>query len=138
MRIWIKLYSPAQRPEIFDEISPGPNRQDPFHVWRKDAATATALVLDEDVDIAAVQHVIQTGYGANLTEDDLINIGKDPFLIAAALGKPDRVVVTSEVSKKSARSKNRRIPDVCDDLGIAWITPFKLNAVLDFKTNWQP
>ena len=124
-------------PEIFDEISPGPNKLDPFHIWRKNAATAKALVFGEDIDITALQHVLDRGYGKNLTEDELISIGKDPFLIAAAFGKSDRIVVTSETSKKNAVRKNRRIPDVCNDLGIKAITPFALNAALDFKTNWQ-
>jgi Domain of unknown function (DUF4411) len=124
--------------EIFDEISPGPNKADPFHIWRKDAATARVLVLGEDTDITTVQHVLDQGYGNNLTEDELITIGKDPFLIAAAFGMDDRTIVTSEKSKLTATRKNRQIPDVCNDLGIRWITPFGLNVELDFKTSWRP
>jgi hypothetical protein len=123
--------------EIFDEISPGNHKDDPFYAWRKSPATAKALILDEEVDIKAVQQVLDQGYGKNLTDDELIAIGKDPFLIAAAVGKQDRVIVTSEKSKPKAQRKNRRIPDVCDDLGVRWGTPFQLNVELDFKTNWQ-
>jgi hypothetical protein len=64
--------------ENFDEISAGNDKKDPFYVWRKDAATAKALVLDEDADIAIVQRVLDRGYAANLTDDELITIGKDP------------------------------------------------------------
>jgi Domain of unknown function (DUF4411) len=123
--------------ENFDEISPGNDKDDPFYAWRKGPATAKALVLDEEVDILAVQHVLDFGYGKNLTDDELITIGKDPFLIAAAFGRNDRVVVTSEKSKPKAQRKNRKIPDVCNDLGVRWITPFQLNIELDFKTNWR-
>ena len=123
--------------ENFDEISPGNDKDDPFYVWRKYPATAKALVLDEEVDIVAVQHVLDYGYGRNLTDEELITIGKDPFLIAAAFGRNDSVVVTSEKSKPKAQRKNRKIPDVCNDLGVRWITPFQLNIELDFKTNWR-
>jgi len=84
-----------------------------------------------------VQRVLDEGYGKNLTDDELITIGKDPFLIAYTLAAQDRVVVTSEKSKPKAQRKNRRIPDVCNDLGVSWITPFQLNIKLDFKTTWK-
>ena len=123
--------------ENFDEISPGTDKSNPFYAWRKHPATAGALVLNEEADTATVQRVLDKGYGTNLTDDELITIGKDPFLIAYALADHDRVVVTSEKSKPKAQRKNRRIPDVCNDLGVSWITPFELNIKLDFKTNWK-
>jgi hypothetical protein len=58
-------------------------------------------------------------------------------LIAYALSGKERVVVTSETSKPKAQRKNRRIPNVCNDLGVRSITPFQLNVELDFKTNWK-
>lgn len=122
--------------EIFDEISPGTDKKDGFYIWRKEKTTAESLVLDEPVDIARVQHVLSR-YGDNLTDDELITIGKDPFLIACALADKTRVVVTSEKTKPAATRRNRRIPDVCNDLGLRWITPFQLNNELDFKTNWK-
>ena len=138
---WLLHHGSAGRIKIpvenFDEINPGTDKQDPFYVWRKDTATAKGLVLEEQADIAAVQHVLDQAYGRNLTDDELITIGKDPFLIAYALGKQDRVVVTSEKSKPKAQRKNRKIPDACKDLGIRCISPFQLNVELDFKTNWR-
>jgi hypothetical protein len=124
-------------PEIFDEISPGNDKNDPFYLWRKDPATAKALLLDGDVAMMTVQLVLDHGYAKDLTDDELITIGKDPFLIAPAVGDPDRVVVTSEKSKPKAQRANRTIPDVCDSLGVRWITPFQLNVELDFKTSWK-
>ena len=95
------------------------------------------MCIRDSADIATVQRVLDQGYGKNLTDDELITIGKDPFLIAYALSGKDRVVVSSEKSKPSAKRKNRKIPDVCHDLGIRWMTPFQLNIELDFKTNWK-
>jgi hypothetical protein len=123
--------------ENFDEISAGNDKNDPFYTWRKAPATAQALVLEEEVDILALQHVLDHGYGKNLTDEELITIGKDPFLIAAAFDRNDRVVVTSEKSKPKAQRKNRKIPDVCGDLGVRCMTPFQLNIELDFKTSWR-
>jgi len=84
--------------EIFEEISPGLNKDDPFHAWRQDGVTAAALVLNEEVDPALVQKVLEDGYGQHLTDDELITIGKDPFLIALALGRstPRQTVAQQE------------------------------------------
>jgi hypothetical protein len=120
--------------EIFEEISPGRDKNDPFYVWRKDAATAAALVLEEEAAPTTVQRVLDEGYGRNLTDDELITIGKDPFLVAYAIAKIDRIVVTAEVSRPSRKRQNRHVPDVCDDLGVKWIDPFEFIRVLDFKT----
>lgn len=122
--------------ENFDEVSAGNEKEDPFYIWRKDPATSQALKLNEEVDNALVQKVLAQ-YGANLTDDELITIGKDPFLIAYALAGAERTVVTSENSKPTARRRNRKIPDICRELGIRCITPFQLNKELDFKTNWK-
>ena len=123
--------------EIFEEVSPGRDKEDPFYVWRKDSATSTALLLDEEADPATVQKVLDEGYGFRLTDNELITIGKDPFLIAYALASTDRTVVTSEVSAIKKQRQNRKIPDVCDQFGVKWIDPFALNKALDFKTNWK-
>ena len=52
-----------------------------------------------------MQLVLQNGYAPDLDEKG----GKDPFLIAAAMAGPDRVVVTKEVSKPKLTRANRRV-----------------------------
>jgi hypothetical protein len=49
--------------------------------------------------ITGVNHVIEKGYAPDLNDVEIVKVGKDPFLIAAAFAGPDRVVVTREVSK---------------------------------------
>lgn len=45
-------------------------------------------------------------------------IGNDPFIVAYALAfKPHATVVSTEVSRPSAQRGNRRLPDVCQELG---------------------
>lgn len=58
--------------------------------------------------------MLDDGYGRNFTDDELIQVGKDPFLIAYALADEDRVVATSEKSKTSAKRNDASQP---------WITP---------------
>jgi hypothetical protein len=95
---------------IFDEITASTG---PLHDWIKRPDVKEAVILDEPIDVARVNHVLVHGYAPDLNDVEIEQIGKDPFLIAAALGAGDRVVVTREVSKPSATRANKRIPDVC-------------------------
>ena len=121
--------------EIFEEIGAGPEEH-PFHAWRKDRATAEALLLDEEVDMVAVQQVLAC-YGPNLNEDEIDYIARDPFLLAYALGNPERTIVTVEASRPAAQRHKRQIPDVSADLGIPCINTFQMNRVLGWRTNWN-
>jgi hypothetical protein len=40
--------------ETFEEVSPGGDKEDAFYKWRKDKATAAALLLAEEADPAKV------------------------------------------------------------------------------------
>jgi hypothetical protein len=82
--------------EIFDEVLPGRKNDDPLPVWMK--AHRDVILLDEVVDPLLVQRVVNEGYAADLRDDELEEIGRDPFLIAYAMAGPDRCVVTSEPS----------------------------------------
>lgn len=119
--------------EIYAEVEAG---NDELAVWMQKAETKNALLLIEDSDPDAVQMVLAC-YGEPLTEDDMITIGQDPFLIAAAVGSVDRCVVTAEVSKPKRTGARRHVPDVCGDCGVNWISPVMFIAKLDFSTNWD-
>lgn len=126
--------------EIFEEIKDGPKDagKDLLFSWIQQDESKKALILDEQVDIANVQTVVITGYGADLTDDEVEQIGRDPFLVAYAMThKEDRCVVTVEVSKPSKKRHNRHLPDVCKDVGVRWCDPFVLNRDLGFRTNWK-
>ena len=119
--------------EIYAEVE---NGNDELANWMHDAATKKALLFDEASDPAAVQVVLGL-YGNPLTEADLITIGQDPFLIAAALGHSDRSVVTAEVSKPTRTGARRHVPDVCGDCGVNWMHPVSFIADLNFSTDWN-
>ncbi|TJW51975.1 MAG: DUF4411 family protein [Mesorhizobium sp.] len=121
--------------EMVEEIVGG---SDDLAQWLGEQDHRSALCLKEDVDVGSVQEVLATGYAADLTDAEVIKIGRDPFLIAYALFAPDvRTVVTTEVSKPSCQRANRRVPDVCDQVRIRWCDSFTMVRDLNFSTRWR-
>lgn len=120
-------------PEIYAEVE---NGNDGLAAWMKEADHKRALRLTEDADLTKVQTVLAK-YGDDPSEADLIKIGQDPFLIASALDHADRYVVTAEVSKPGKQGANRKVPNVCDDCGVAWLSPVDFINELDFTTDWE-
>jgi hypothetical protein len=123
--------------EIMEEILAGNKEDDPLLVWIKDATNKQALLLDEVVDQDLVNSVVESGYADDLTDDEIDELGRDPFLIAYGLSGAERCVVTVEVSAPSKKRQNRRIPDVCATFGLECCTPFRVNRELGFKTGWK-
>ena len=120
--------------EVFAEVRDG---TDALAEWMADDASKAALILKEETNLDHVQTVLAR-YGDELSEADMVRIGRDPFLIAAALGDPqERCVVTAEVWRPNRRGANRHVPNVCHDVGVSWITPIDLLDALDFSTGWD-
>ena len=118
--------------EIHGEIE---SATGPLGNWIRAKQTKDALILDSHVDRKLAREVIDSGYAPDLDEDEVDAIGQDPFLIAHALAEPQiRIVVTKETSKPRATRANRKVPDVCDSLGVRWTTDFALFRDLDFRT----
>lgn len=69
--------------EIYEEVKGG--KKDELSKWAKDAETESALRFEEEVEIALVQKVTEEGYAPDLTDIEIEQIGRDPFLIAYAL-----------------------------------------------------
>ena len=124
--------------EIFEEIKAGRKDNDLLLDWICTAEIDAALVLDESVDVELVQQVVSMGYAPDLHDDEIEKIGRDPFLIAYALANPSgRTVVTTEVSRPSTKRANRKVPDVCQAVGVLSCGPFALNKALGFTTGWR-
>ena len=120
--------------EQYDEIAVGNKKDDPLVNWITQKETGAALVLQEEVDTRLLAEVIAKGYAPDLNEVELVEVGKDPFLIAYACMDPkSRCVVTFENSKPRKKRANSKIPDVCKILGVQCITIFEMLEVLDFK-----
>jgi hypothetical protein len=127
--------------ETFEEVRDGGNdaERDLLFAWVQDLANKTAILLDEEVNAGLVRRVIEDGYAPDLTDDQIEQVGQDPFLIAYALASPaDRCVVTTEVSAPRKQRQNRRVPDVCASLGVTCCDTFAMLRALRFSTRWQP
>jgi hypothetical protein len=127
--------------ENYEEVKDGSTdeEKDILFGWIRAEEVKSALLLDEQVDPDLVARVIDEGYAPDLTDDEVVQIGRDPFLIAYALASPaDRCVVTTEVSAPRKQRQNRRIPDVCATMGVACCNTFAMTKALGFKTGWKP
>jgi len=121
--------------EVYEEVSEG---KDDLAIWAKQEQIKTALLLQEEVDVSLVSHATDQGYASDLTDDEVVKIGRDPFLIAYALrDASNRCVVTTEVSKPSRSRANRHLPDVCHDLGVECYNTFEFARALNFSTKWD-
>lgn len=125
--------------EIFEEVKDGPDdaEKDLLFAWLQEDANKKALLLDEMVDPDLLQRVIAEGYASDLTDDEVEQIGRDPFLIAYALASKDRCVVTVETSAPKKQRQNRKVPDVCKAMGANSCNPFEFNRKLGFRTQWK-
>lgn len=121
--------------EVYEEIKVG---HDSLATWVKEDSIENALLFNEEADVSLVSHVIDNGYASDLTDIDIEKIGRDPFLIAYGLvATSERCIVTTEVSKPSTQRANRRIPDVCMQLGVQCCNTFAFLRALDFTTKWK-
>lgn len=122
--------------EVLDEVLAGSKKEDPLLDWM--TTHKDVLRLKEKVDPSLVNKVVTEGYAPDLTDDELIEIGQDPFLIAYALAKTaERCVVTVEVSSPSKKRQNRKVPDVCTHFGVNCQNPFQVYRSLGFSTAWK-
>ena len=98
----------------------------------------STLLLAEQANEGLVARVINEGYATDLTDDEILQLGRDPFLIAYGLASPaDRCIVTTEVSKPRKVRQNRRVPDVCNTMGVTWCDTFAMTRTLGFSTSWK-
>jgi hypothetical protein len=113
---------------IFHEVTPPLG---PLADWIKQEDVKVGLILQEEP--IGMGFVLGKGYAPDLNDVEIEEIGKDPFLIAATLAAPDRVVVTKELSRPSRTRARRMAPDVCKDLGIEAIDDYRLYKILKFS-----
>ena len=118
--------------EMYFEILVG---SDQVKKWISDAQVRNHLLLDEEISKDKLEAVLSQGYGMDLSEDERARIGNDAALISYAMECEHRTVVTKEVSSPGKVRANRRIPDVCRDLGVNCINDYKLYEELDFRVD---
>lgn len=121
--------------EIFEEVKEG---VDELSEWIKARPIKEALVLQTDAVLELVSRSIDEGYASDLTDDEIVQLGRDPFLLAYALRDPDdHCIVTTEVSRPSKQRAARHLPDSAALLGISTCNTFQMIKRLNFSTNWR-
>ncbi len=129
---------PAEVYEEFSDTKDKNGKMDELATWAESPEVKDSLLFAEEAEQDLVARIAYGGYVANPTDDDLIKIGRDPFLLSYALKEPsNRCVVTTESSKPSKQGANRHIPDVCKDFNIRCIDSFRMIRELDFRTGWN-
>lgn len=127
--------------EVYEEFSDTKDKdgeKDELAVWSERSEVREALLLNEEAEQDLVARITYGGYVANPTDDDLVKIGRDPFLLSYALKDLEkRSIVSTEVSKPSKKGANRKVPDVCDDFNIRCINNFQMFRELNFSTSWK-
>lgn len=129
--------------KVLEEILRG-NKEDELFIWVK--CNRVKLELDEEIDAQNWSETLTKGYGytsIEAAEHDLVEQRADPFLIAHALsGTGARRVVTLEKGTIAPTNLpnpiNRKIPTVCDLLGIKHLDTFALIRELDFRITLSP
>lgn len=126
--------------ENFEEVRDGSkDEEDLLCAWVKGEEFQNNILFDEEVNADLVNRVVTEGYAPDLTDQEIAQIGRDPFLIAYVLAAPtERCVVTTEVSRPSRIRQNRHIPDVCMTMGVICCNTFAMTRALGFKTGWTP
>ncbi|NYE31201.1 hypothetical protein HDE78_004185 [Rhodanobacter sp. K2T2] len=123
--------------ETFDELKGGDAERDVLRGWANDAEVAPILRLPGTAEVGLVRRVLRE-YASDLTDIEVAEVGKDPFLIAHGLADVGtRVVVSAEISAPSKKRANRKVPDICKGLGIRCIDAFQMNRELQFRTDWN-
>lgn len=116
--------------EIYNEVARSP---DLLGQWLRRADVKAAIILAEPTNGQSVRQVTANCYAPDLDDVEVEKVGRDPFLIAAALQAADRVVVTREVSSPRKMRANRKVPDACAIAGVPSIDDFELWRRLDFR-----
>jgi len=128
---------PIEVYEEFSDTKDKDGKKDELAVWSDQPKVREALLLNEEAEQDLVARITYGGYMANPTDDDLVKMGRDPFLLSYALKDlENRCIVSTEVSKPSKIGANRKVPDVCSVFKIRCINNFQMLRELNFSTNW--
>jgi hypothetical protein len=123
--------------ETFEEVRGGADaKRDLLNEWVCRDDVEETLVLKEEVDPNAVA-AVTNAYAPDLNDNEIDQLGRDPFLIAYGLVDcTGRCIVSNEVSKPSKKRANQKVPDVCQKVGVPCCDTFAMLRRLGFRTGW--
>lgn len=125
--------------KIYEEVT---KQDDELKKWIAEIKEAI-VVGSDNYDTMLPEVLARYSQGGVLSPADIHKMGADPHLVACALDAQSSdetvMVITGEVSQPKRMKGNRKIPDICDELGVKWsnIDGLKdrvgLIDLLDFK-----
>lgn len=123
--------------EIFEEVRGGADaKKDLLNEWLCRDEIAELLVLQEEID-TGVLAIVMAAYAPDLNDHEIEQVGRDPFLITyGRVQTAGRCVVSNEVSKPSKQRANKKVPDVCRNIGVQCCDTFAMLRQLGFRTGW--
>ena len=151
IQAWQKYYSPIYCPTYWDILN---------ELGDEDKIFIPSMVYDEivrtDDDLSDwlkkskikvkpitsdVTQILKSIYAADPSHKHLVDNKKgrslaDPWVIAHAI-KESAIVVTKEEKVTALNSKKIKIPNVCENMGVDWITDYKMVEQLGIKFNCE-
>lgn len=151
IQAWQKYYSPIYCPTYWDVLN---------ELGDEDKIFIPSMVYDEivrtDDDLSDwlkkstikvkpitsdVTQILKSIYAADPSHKHLVDNKKgrslaDPWVIAHAI-KESAIVVTKEEKVTALNSKKIKIPNVCENMGVDWITDYKMVEQLGIKFNCE-
>jgi hypothetical protein len=123
--------------ETFEEVRGGNGaKKDLLNDWIHQSEVEKQLVFQEEVNTDCLATVM-SAYAPDLNDNEIEQVGRDPFLIAYAhVHAAGRYVVSNEVSKPSKMRANKKVPDVCRQVGVHCCDTFTMLKQLGFHTAW--
>ncbi len=89
--------------EIYEEFSDTKNQdgaKDSLASWAERSEVREALLFDEDAEQDLVARITYGGYAPNPTDDEIVKIGRDPFLISYLKCLGSLILVPTGIDKK--------------------------------------
>ena len=147
IQAWQKYYSPKYCPSYWDVLNKLGNEDRifiPSMVYDEIVKTDDELsdwLKSSDIKVkpitSDVTQILTSIYAADPNHKHLVDSKKgrslaDPWVIAHAI-KENAIVVTKEEKVTALNSTKIKIPNVCDNMGVAWINDYKMIEQLELK-----
>jgi len=151
IQAWQKYYSPVYCPTYWDVLN---ELGDEDKIFIPSMVYDEIVITDDDLSdwlkksnikvkpiTSDVTQTLKSIYAADPSHKHLVDNKKgrslaDPWVIAHAI-KESAIVVTKEEKVTALNSKKMKIPNVCENMGIDWITDYQMVEQLGIKFNCE-
>ena len=89
--------------EVYEKVTDA--KKDAVSKWLRN--NKDAMLFSEDIDADMVNFVIEQGYAADLTDDEIEQLNEDPLLIAYAHCRPHTALYSNNREIKTKKTKGK-------------------------------